>query len=258
MLSPTRREQLLELQEKLCTIFSNEDLIDQALTHSSYVNEAKGDGGKDNERLEFLGDAVLKLVVSSYLFESFSDLSEGDLTKIRAAVVSDLSLSEISRHLGLGNYLLLGKNELLSGGDKKKSNLANALEAMIAAIFIDGGLEKAKEIVIGLLKEKIENASKEGFIIDYKSAIQELSQKNKWGLPFYAVIKELGPKHKRIFWIDVKIKGKKLGSGRGYSKKEAEQDAAKSALLKLEEQKNTLSDNSIGDVISGILNRKKK
>ncbi len=235
MTIPARKQALDELQEKLGASFLDTGILDQALTHSSFGNELLRQDIKNNERLEFLGDAVLKLVISDHLFRNFPDLAEGDLTKIRAAVVSDLALSEISKKLGIGKYLLLGKNERASGGELKKSNLANALESSIAALYLDRGLESAAEVVIRLLKEQITKASAKDFIIDYKSALQELCQKNKWGLPFYQVTKELGPKHKKIFWIAVKIKGKKCGSGRGRTKKEAEQHAAKEALQKFNE-----------------------
>jgi ribonuclease-3 len=147
--------------------------------------------------------------------------------------VSDFSLSEIGRMMGLGNYILLGRNERSSGGDRKKSNIANALEALIAAAFLDKGLEDAQKIVVNLLRGQIENASAEDFIIDYKSALQEICQKSKWGLPFYRVANEMGPKHKRIFLVEVRIKGQRYGSGRGLSKKEAEQNAAKETLEKI-------------------------
>ncbi len=255
MTTPFRQEQLRELEAKLGTRFFSEDLVDQALTHSSYVNEYKKPGISDNERMEFLGDAVLKLVVSDYLFEHYPDKDEGALTKIRAAVVSDLSLSEISKNLNIGSYLLLGRNERSSGGEKKKSNLANALEAVIAAIYMGTGIDEAKRVVMNLLKEPIEKAAAEGFIIDYKSALQELCQKSKWGLPFYRVAKELGPKHKRIFVIEVKIKGLGYGTGRGLSKKEAEQNAARATLSKLKEK--GIKDNGIGGLFMGILGKRK-
>jgi ribonuclease-3 len=257
MHSPERTEKLKEIKNRLKIPFLSDDLINQALTHSSYVNENKLSSMSDNERLEFLGDAVLKLIVSSYIYKKFPEHSEGDLTKMRAAVVSDLSLSEIAKGLDTGRYLLLGKNEKSSGGDRKKSNMANALEAIIAAVYLDQGLEKAKEIVVGLLKDPIERASAEDFIIDYKSALQELCQKNKWGLPYYAVKKEVGPKHKRIFWIEVKVKGMKFGFGKGFSKKEAEQNAAKEALFELKDKK-IVKTQRFGQIIQRIIGRKKE
>jgi len=257
MHSPERTEKINELKRALRIPLISDDLINQALTHSSYINENRVDDRSDNERLEFLGDAVLKLIVSSYIFKKFPGHAEGDLTKMRAAVVSDLSLSEIAKGLDLGRYLLLGKNERSSGGDRKKSNMANALEAIIAAVYLGLGMEKAAEIVIGLLKDPIEKASASDFIIDYKSALQELCQKNKWGLPFYAVKKEVGPKHKRIFWIEVKVKGMKFGFGKGFSKKEAEQNAAKEALFELKDKK-MVKTQRFGEIIQRIIGRKKE
>ncbi len=233
MISPARKKQLEELQSRLKTSFNSEEILNQALTHSSFVNEQKRPDSSDNERLEFLGDAVLKLVISDYIYKRFPDMSEGELTKLRAAVVSDVSLSEIAKDLDLGQYLVLGRNEKRSGGERKKSNIANALEAIIAAVFLDGGIEKAGETVVSLLRSSVDKASSKDFIVDYKSALQELSQKNKWGLPAYLVAKEFGPRHKRIFIVDVKVKGSRQGSGKGLSKKEAEQNAAKEALSKL-------------------------
>ncbi len=256
MYNQNRSTQLQEVEDKLGTAFSSPALLDQALTHSSYVNEENRKDVCDNERLEFLGDAVLKLVISSYIFKRYPDYSEGDMTKMRAAVVSDLSLSEISKNLGLGQYLLLGKNERSSGGERKKSNLANALEAVIAAIYLDHGIDTAASIVVRLLLDSIEKASSDDFIIDYKSALQELSQKNKWGLPFYKVAREIGPKHKRVFCIEVRVKGIKYGSGNGYSKKEAEQNAAKEALegLKSKGMKNP----SLSNVLISLISKRKK
>ncbi|MEK7376447.1 MAG: ribonuclease III domain-containing protein, partial [Candidatus Margulisiibacteriota bacterium] len=148
MITPARKQSLDELQEKLNTSFIDREILDQALTHSSYGNELLRDDIQNNERLEFLGDAILKLIISEYLYKNFPECAEGDLTKIRAAVVSDLSLSEISKNLGMGKYFLLGKNEKASGGEMKKSNLANALESTIAAMYLDKGLSCAAEAVI--------------------------------------------------------------------------------------------------------------
>ncbi len=256
MITQSRKQQLQEIEKKLGTKFISFDLIDRALTHSSFVNENKRKDLSDNERIEFLGDAVLKLAVSDYLYLHYPEKNEGDLTKIRAAVVSDLSLSEKAKNLNIGQYLLLGENEKLSGGDKKKSNLANALEAIIASIYLDSGLEEAKKVVINLLKDDIEKAASEGFIIDYKSALQELCQKNKWGLPFYKVLKELGPKHNRIFLVEVRIKGLGYGFGRGRTKKEAEQSAAKTALTKV--KNSGLKEPFFKNVIFGLLGKKGK
>lgn len=233
MISQARKQQLLEIEKKLGAKFVSYELIDQALTHSSFVNENKRTDLLDNERIEFLGDAVLKLIVSDYLFTNYPTKDEGELTKIRAAVVSDQALAEKAKSLNIGDYLLLGNNEKAQGGAQKKSNLANALEAIIASIYLDLGFEEAKKVVINLLKDDIKRASSEGFIIDYKSALQEFCQKNKWGLPEYSVIREIGPKHGRMFEIEVKVKGISYGSGKGKTKKEAEQNAAKIAFTVL-------------------------
>lgn len=256
MLTSQRIAHLREIEEKLNVVFENKKLLNQALTHSSYVNESKMTDIYDNERLEFLGDAVLKLVVSDHIFTKYPDCAEGALTKMRAAVVSDLSLSETAKVLELGKYILFGKNEKASGGDKKKSNIANALEAIIAAIYMEHGITKAQQVVIDLLEDSITRASSQDFIIDYKSALQELSQKNKWGLPFYKVVKELGPKHKRVFWIEVKVLGSKQGLGKGLSKKEAEQKAAMEALLALKDAKNI--NKGLTTIIGDFIERVKK
>lgn len=237
MHTPIRKRSLKELSSKLGLEFPSEKLFSQALTHSSYVNEFKKNNLGDNERLEFLGDAVLKLVVSEYLYNIYPDKAEGALTKIRGAVISDAYLVNIARKLELGKYLLLGKNEKSSGGDKKKSNIANALEAIIGVIYLEFGIEKSKEVIIRLLRDLIEKTSAEDFIIDYKSTLQEYAQKNKQPLPVYCVVKELGPKHRKIFWIEVKIDNKGYGMGRGYTKKEAEQKSAKTALDRLKQAK---------------------
>lgn len=230
MYTSYRRNKLRELESKLGITFVSENLLNQALTHSSFVHESGKHSFSDNERLEFMGDAVLKLVISEYLFNRFPGKDEGDLTKIRGAVISDVYLANIALNLNLGKYLLFGKNEKSSGGENKKSNLANALEAIIAAVYLDGGLMKARDLIINLLQGSIEEASAQDFIIDYKSTLQEFTQRNRKHLPSYNVVKELGPKHKKVFWIEVKIDNIRYGLGKGYTKKEAEQKAAKGAL----------------------------
>ena len=229
-ISPQREKELQEIEKKLKTSFLNKALLNQALTHSSYGHEAKA---PDNERLEFLGDAILKLVVSEYLYHKFPERAEGDLTKIRAAVISDDTLAGVGRRLYLGDYLLLSANEKRTGGARRKSNQANAFEAVIGAVFLDAGIGKSRELILGLLEAEIEKVSREGYIRDYKSALQEFTQKHKWELPRYRVIKETGPKHRKVFWMEVKIKGRRYGVGRGRNKKESEQRAAMQALRRL-------------------------
>lgn len=224
---PQREKELQEIEKKLGTSFLNKTLLNQSLTHSSYGHEKKI---PDNERLEFLGDAILKLVISEYLYHKFPERAEGDLTKIRASVISDDTLSYVGRKLNIGEYLLLSANEKRTGGTRRKSNLANAFEAVIGAVFLDAGIGKSRELILGLLEKEIEKVSRSGYIRDYKSALQEFTQKRKWDLPRYKVIKETGPRHRRVFWIEVKIKGRSYGVGRGRNKKEAEQRAAMQAL----------------------------
>jgi len=229
-ISPEREKELQDIEKKLGVSFLNKSLLNQSLTHSSFGHEKSC---PDNERLEFLGDAVLKLAVSEYIYNKFPELAEGDLTKIRATVISDDTLGKIGKKIDLGEYLLLSENEKKSGGHKRKSNIANALEAVIGAIFLDAGLGKARDLIVEHLREEIETVSRAGYIRDYKSALQEYTQKNKWELPHYHVVKETGPRHRRVFWIEVKIRGKRYGVGRGANKKEAEQRAATVALRRL-------------------------
>jgi ribonuclease-3 len=234
-ISSHREKELHEVEKKLKTIFLNKGLLNQSLTHSSYGNEKNI---PDNERLEFLGDAILKLVISEYIYHKFPERSEGDLTKIRASVISDETLATVGRKLYLGNHLLLSANEKRTGGARRKSNLANTFEAIIGAVFLDAGIGKSREMVLAFLEKEIEKVSRAGYIRDFKSALQEYTQKHKWELPHYRVIKETGPRHRRVFWIEVKVKRKGYGVGRGRNKKEAEQRAAMQALrrLKLEEK----------------------
>jgi len=232
MLTPRREKQLEELEGKIGITFLNKSLLNQSLTHSSYAHESSNKA-LDNERLELLGDAVIKLITSEYLYNKFPTYQEGDLTKIRAVAISDDILAVVSQKIRLGTYLLLGSNERRTGGMDRKSNTANALEALIGAIYLDGGLGKARDVLLDLLIPEIEKISKVGYIKDFKSALQEFVQKKKWGLPYYNVIKEEGLKHRKVFWMEVKIKGQKQGVGRGANKKEAEQAAARIALSRL-------------------------
>lgn len=234
-LTAEREKMLEELEKKLGASFLNKSLLNQSLTHSSYGHEKSV---PDNERLEFLGDAVLKLAISEYLYNKFPQHAEGELTKIRAAVISDETLAKIGRKYGIGDYVLLSANEKKSGGQRRKSNVANAMEALVGAIYLDAGIGKARDLIIDFLREETETVSSAGYIRDYKSALQEYTQKHKWELPHYRVIRETGPKHHRLFWMEVKIRGRRYGIGRGANKKEAEQRAAAMALkkLKLEEK----------------------
>lgn len=228
-LSEERLKKNGELEEILRVNFSDKNLLNQALSHSSSKMP-------HNERLEFFGDAVLKLAISQYLFEKFPDYSEGDLTKIRAVVVSDASLAQIAREISLGQFLLLGKSERRTKEFNRASILASALEAIFGAIYLDQGLLIAGETILRLLASKINQALSKNAIIDFKSALQEEVQKRTWPLPAYLVVKEKGPQHQKTFYVEVKVgEGSLLikGQGRGTTKKTAEQFAARQAFEKL-------------------------
>jgi ribonuclease-3 len=256
-ISPERQKELHEIEKKLGTTFLNTRLLNQSLTHSSYGHEHKIN---DNERMEFLGDAVLKLVISEYLFNKFPEKAEGDLTKIRAAVISDETLAEVGRKLAIGEYLLMSENEKRTGGVKRKSNLANTFEAVLGAVYLDSGLGKSRDLIIEFLRDECEKISRSGYISDYKSALQEYAQKHRWELPRYNIIRESGPKHRRVFWMEVKVRGKRVGLGRGGNKKESEQRAAMQALrrLKLEEKEDKdtkKKDQGLRGIISQVRKR---
>ena len=219
-----------DLQKRLSYNFINVDLLREAITHKSYVNENPDLNAKDNERLEFLGDAVLDLAISSYLVENFPHYQEGELSKFKSMMVSEPSLSKIASDLDIGEYLLLGRGEEHTGGRKKESLLANALEAIIAAIYLDGGLQAADGFVRMVFVAQIQTITREGISLDYKTDLQEYCQGHDLELPSYRVSKEIGPDHKKTFEVELLINGEVLGLGIGKNKKEAEQRAAKEAL----------------------------
>ena len=208
--------------------FKNKNYLQIALTHSSYVNEHKM--SKDNERLEFLGDSVLGLIVSNYIFAYKSTLKEGDLTKIRSTIVCEKSLMNIAEKLKIGQYIKLGKGEKISGGAKRASILADAVEAMIAAIYLDSDFDNVSKYVLDWLGDTIKNALDNKKNDDYKSKLQEEIQKVRGRILKYELISMKGPDHERIFTIGVYCDNKLIGTGKGHSKKEAEQLAAKDAL----------------------------
>lgn len=208
--------------------FENKSYILEALTHSSYSNENKN--YKFNERLEFLGDSVLSIVISDYLFKKEKNLPEGELTKLRANIVCEESLSEVAGQIHLGEYLLLGKGEEATGGRDRISILADALEAIIAAIYLDGGLEEASKFIFRFMEEIIENSIEGKIFRDYKTYLQEVLQSKGEQHIWYKLIEEKGPDHNKRFVMEVGINDKVLGVGEGKSKKDAEQVAAKSAL----------------------------
>lgn len=223
------------IEKTLGYTFQNKDLLVAAMTHRSYANECSSPATADNERLEFLGDAVLDLVVSEYLMASLPTSGEGNLTRIRADVVALQSLADLARGLGLGQYLLLGKGEGRSGGRDKPSLLANALEALFGAVFSDGGFVAARTVILPLFIPLLQKASAdEGQ--DYKTRLQELVQARRQALPVYRMTEAAGLAHERLYRVAVLIAERIYGTGEGRTKKTAEQNAAKAALASLEEE----------------------
>jgi ribonuclease III len=224
---------LESLETALAYRFANRLLLQEALTHKSYANEQRTDTGSHNERLEFLGDAVLSLVVSEQLAQLLPMSSEGALSKHKARLVSESMLAAVARRLNLGSCLRLGRGEELSRGREKESLLADALEAVIAAVHLDGGLDSSRRVVTALLHEElmqvVDRRHQPGED-DYKTQVQEWCQRRFDTLPSYAVIRESGPDHDKLFEVEVTVKGEVVGRGSGRSKKEAEQSAAKQAL----------------------------
>ena len=225
-------EELKRFENIIKYKFKNIEILEKSLTHSSYSNEDKFYTKVNNERLEFLGDAVLSIVVSRFIFEQFPEYPEGELTKLRSQVVCEDTLSIVAANLNVGNFLLLGKGEETSGGRERKSILADAVEAIIAAIYIDGGYREADKFVLENLTRYIQLAVKGKIISDYKSYLQEYYQsKNQICKIRYVVTKEEGPDHEKMFHVNVVVNKVTVGTGSGKSKKIAEQDAAKSALI---------------------------
>ncbi|MFW5981708.1 MAG: ribonuclease III [Halanaerobiaceae bacterium] len=224
---------IIELQKKIDLEFNDKKLLQRAFTHKSFSNENIELNLRDNERLEFLGDSVLSVVISTYIFDHFPDYPEGELAKMRSVIVSEPVLAIKARSLNLGRYLLLGKGEELSGGRERESILADVVEALIAAIYLDMGIEIAQQFIIKLFEDIIIDVEQGNYIQDYKTILQEVIQKENLDRPLYLVVKEKGPDHNKIFTVEVRHKEKVLGKGIGSSKKEAEQNAAKLALEKL-------------------------
>lgn len=223
------------LQSAVAYWFQRPALIQEALTHKSYVNEQKASAGFHNERLEFLGDAVLSLIMSERLVALLPDASEGTLSKFKARLVSETVLAGVARRVRLGSYLLIGRGEERSNGRDKESLLADGLEAVIAAVYLDGGLNAARDAVARLFADELAHVAAQPLrsgVDDYKTQLQEWCQKRFDSLPLYAIIQESGPDHDKRFEVEVRIKGERFGRGTGHSKKEAEQLAAKQALEK--------------------------
>lgn len=215
--------------------FKNRDLLLEALTHRSFAHEARDKDVKDNQRLEFLGDAVLGLLTAEILYHKHPDYNEGELTKLRSHLVNTFVLSRQAKRIHLGDYLRLGKGEKATGGQTQRSNLAAAFEAVVAAIYIDGGLTQVRQFVLERLEEEIELVQQDRSTKDYKSLLQELTMKRWKVIPTYHIVSSQGPDHARIFKIVVKIKDRVYGQGQGTRRKLAEQSAAAMALEKLGE-----------------------
>lgn len=214
------------LEKKLGYSFRDRALLAEALNHSSYANEHRDSLGS-NERLEFLGDSVLGFVSAEYLFQGHRDLPEGDLTRMRAALVCEQSLYEVARELDLGSYLKLGRGEEAGGGRKRQSILADAMEAVFAAVYLDGGIEPVRELIVRVLLGQALAAEERK---DYKTTLQEVVQRRSGQVLTYHMISQSGPDHDKTFLFEVRLNGRTVGQGAGHSKKEAEQAAAKDAL----------------------------
>ena len=223
-----------ELEKKLNYTFRDPGLLSEALSHSSYANEHRSAGRRSNERLEFLGDSVLGFVTAEFLFLHHPDLPEGDLTRIRAALVCEQSLYEVARKLDLGAYLKLGRGEEAGGGRTRTSILADATEAVFAAVYLDGGIGAASALIHRVLLDAEKEEAVEERRRDYKTALQELIQRQADQVLSYRMIGEEGPDHNKTFQAQVLLNDQPIGTGSGHSKKEAEQSAARDALSRLE------------------------
>ena len=224
---------LAELQRILGVSFQQPELLAQALTHSSYANENPGIAPASNERLEFLGDAILGLIVAENLYRDFPNMSEGEMTRLRSILVKQETLARVAESIRLGNYLYLGKGEEASGGREKPANLARALEAVIAAVYLDHGSAISEQLVLDILDTELLKILYQGAIIDYKSQLQELLQAKSQQTPVYNLIETQGPDHNKKFTVEVRIGNDVLAIGIGRSKKKAETEAAHIALEKL-------------------------
>ena len=219
--------QLEELEKEIGYTFKQKELLKKALTHTSYAYEKKVDS---NEKLEFLGDSILEFISSKYLYQNYPNLKEGEMTKVRATVVCEKSLHKIAQKHNFSDFLYLGKSEQVTGGKNRPAILADSVEAIIAAMYLDGGLDKAEKFIIENLKDEIEIATKHVGDKDYKTVLQEKLQEHGDVKIEYEITKEIGPDHNKSFEAQVSLNGKVLAKGKGKSKKEAHMEAAKKAL----------------------------
>ncbi len=218
----------MDFEAKIGYTYKNKSLMKIALTHPSYVNEGRKNL-KNNQRMEFLGDSVLSIIVAQYLFEHYTHFPEGELTKLRASLVCEKALYSFAQKINLGEDLILGKGEETTGGRERPSILADAFEAVIASIYLDSGLEDAKKFVLSFIPDDLD-VSKLTYQSDYKTALQEIIQKNREEKIEYVLVEEKGPDHDKRFTVEVHLNSNVIGTGEGKSKKQAEQYAAKEAL----------------------------
>lgn len=224
---------LATLQQTLGISFNQPALLSQALTHSSFANE-NPDAATSNERLEFLGDAVLGLIVAENLYRNFPELPEGQMTKIRSYLVKQETLAQVAKNIDLGSYLYLGKGEESSGGQEKPANLARALEAIIAALYLDQGLQVTEELILKILDQEFQTAISEDIVTDYKSRLQEYLQAQSQPAPYYHLVGTEGPDHAKKFIVEARLNDTVLATGTGRAKKLAEMEAARIALEQME------------------------
>lgn len=230
LINQVRKQQLLNFLESIHIQFKDIEIYSQAFTHSSFCVKQEI---KNNQRLEFLGDSVLSLCISEYIYDNFPEMPEGKLTKIRSFIVSEKSLSSFARELKLDQLLLLGQGEENCGGRTRDAVIADAFEAFLAAVFIDSGIEEVKRFLIPLFHIEIEEVSQEDFIFDYKTEVQYLIQKKYKKCPEYKIVREEGPPHDKKFHAEILVNGKAMEVGVGCSKKKAEEDAAKKFWTKI-------------------------
>lgn len=228
-------EDIKAFENKIGYQFKDKELIKLALTHSSYANEVKTGKRANNERLEFLGDAVLELGISEYIYRTFNEMPEGELTKLRAGVVCESSLAKKAREYSISKYIFLGKGEEVSRNNMRDSILADAFEAIIGAIYLDSGFEAAKDFLLKSLKDYIEEIKDNFKSLDCKTRLQEIVQRNGHNVLVYQIVGESGPDHNKVFYSNVSLNGKVIGKGEGHSKKEADQSAAMNALKSIGE-----------------------
>ncbi|MDO4920765.1 MAG: ribonuclease III [Phascolarctobacterium sp.] len=232
-----RKQQLQGFCDSLGIHMHDLELLDMALTHTSYAHEAKQTPKpQHNERIEFLGDSVLSVIVSTYMYQNFPDLAEGQLTKLRAHLVCETSLFEYAKKINLGAYLRLGKGEELSGGRERPSILADAFESVLGAIYLDLGFEKVQSYLLAMMRQEIDYICRHGIYNDYKTRLQEFLQRDGDVDISYQLMSSTGPEHNKVFTSEVMVQGRVIGEGKGRTKKDSEQHAAQQALAQLHVQ----------------------